>query len=64
MITKKVNVELNFYEALDIYLVLRIAYKDKLIEARKLLNLKAIRLSHSTIKECKSILKMIKAINI
>ena len=60
---KKVNVELNWSEALDIHLLLRIAYKNKLIEARQLVNLNKIKLSHSIIRECKSILKMIKAIN-
>ena len=60
---KKINVELNTYEALDIHMVLRIAYKSKLIEARQLINLNEIRLSHSTIRECKSLLKMIKAID-
>lgn len=64
MIIKKVNVELNGSEALDIRIQLRIAYKNKLIEARELLNLNEIRLSHYTIRECKSILKMIKAITI
>lgn len=64
MIIRKVNVELNYNEAIDIHLTLRVAYKNKLIEARKLLNLNEIRLSHSTISECKSILKMVKALNI
>lgn len=60
---RKVNVEININEALDIHLVLRVAYKNKLIEARHLINLNEIRLGHHTIRECKSLLKMIKAIN-